>query len=73
MIGPDDSIGPYQVSARIGRGGMGEVFKAGRYPTPQPFPRTSRSAHAPGRLRMSADGQWLFVVLPGGVGCVTTE
>lgn len=101
MIGPDDSIGPYQVSARIGRGGMGEVFKAhnprlGRdvalkvsheaftdrftrearsiaalnppnichlydvgpdyraLPSPQPFPWTSRSAHAPGRLRMSA-------------------
>ncbi len=28
MIAPGDSIGPYQVSARIGRGGMGEVFKA---------------------------------------------
>ena len=28
MIAPDDSIGPYHVSARIGRGGMGEVFKA---------------------------------------------
>lgn len=28
MIAPNDSIGPYQVSARIGRGGMGEVFKA---------------------------------------------
>ena len=28
MIAPHDSIGPYQVSARIGRGGMGEVFKA---------------------------------------------
>lgn len=45
----------------------------GRYPTPQPFPWTSRSAHAPGRLRMSADGRWLFAILPGGVGCVTTE
>jgi eukaryotic-like serine/threonine-protein kinase len=28
VIAPNDSIGPYQVSARIGRGGMGEVFKA---------------------------------------------
>ena len=28
MIAPGDSIGPYQVRARVGRGGMGEVFKA---------------------------------------------
>jgi serine/threonine protein kinase len=28
VIAPNDSIGPYQVSTRIGRGGMGEVFKA---------------------------------------------
>ncbi len=28
MIAPNDSVGPYRVTARIGRGGMGEVFKA---------------------------------------------
>src|SRR5919112_4779556 len=28
MLAQGDSLGPYRVGARIGRGGMGEVFKA---------------------------------------------
>lgn len=45
----------------------------GRYATPLHFPWTPTSAHAPGRLKTSADGRWLFAVLPNGIGGVTTE
>ena len=28
MLAPGSSVGPYQVTSRIGEGGMGEVYKA---------------------------------------------